>query len=332
SEFVSFYYSLLQRPELEKIYEVYAKSSGKISAGDLATFFLKEQNTEMLQLECEQIIEAYEPSSKSKRCMSLEGFVQFMMFSDLQNVTGVSYIYQDMSQPLAHYWIASSHNTYLTGNQVTGESSVDAYIRLSRMDSMPHYLSRMDPYEQNPLQRRHIRRHSPLRLLSLRLSPHSKHREPLQYSMQDKMADYMKSLLGRPPNPEALKHKILIKAKRLPPGKTQDDLVESEDEEDDERDEKRKKSSKKISQKLSDLVTTFTPSISRDSMSLKGFCVLSHELFWRVQDEEVLGRLRDGSELCQVYARQLSRIYPSGKRQDSSNLKVMFPWNAGCQM
>ena len=31
-------------------------------------------------------------------------------------------------------------------------------------------------------------------------------------------------------------------------------------------------------------------------------------------------------------SRQLSRIYPSGARQDSSNFNPLTPWNAGCQL
>ncbi|GMI27819.1 hypothetical protein TeGR_g9413, partial [Tetraparma gracilis] len=37
-------------------------------------------------------------------------------------------VYQDMSQPISHYWCASSHNTYCETDQLKGYSSVNRYI------------------------------------------------------------------------------------------------------------------------------------------------------------------------------------------------------------
>ena len=61
--------------------------------------------------------------------LSLDGFAQFMLGSesDIFNVDHGE-VYQDMSQPLSAYFIASSHNTYLLEDQLKGPSSCEAYI------------------------------------------------------------------------------------------------------------------------------------------------------------------------------------------------------------
>ena len=65
--------------------------------------------------------------------MSLDGFTQFMLGPE-NEIFNVDHreVYQDMTQPLSHYFIASSHNTYLLADQLKGPSSCEAFIRALR--------------------------------------------------------------------------------------------------------------------------------------------------------------------------------------------------------
>ncbi|KAF4100007.1 hypothetical protein G5714_020133 [Onychostoma macrolepis] len=77
-----------------------------------------------------QIIEKYERDAdlKKKGRMSSDGFCRYLMSDENAPVfLDRLDLCQEMDQPLAHYLISSSHNTYLTGRQFGGKSSVEMY-------------------------------------------------------------------------------------------------------------------------------------------------------------------------------------------------------------
>uniref|UniRef100_A0AC11CJJ6 Phospholipase C beta 4 n=1 Tax=Ovis aries TaxID=9940 RepID=A0AC11CJJ6_SHEEP len=77
-----------------------------------------------------QIIEMYEPDEDLKKqgLISSDGFCRYLMSDENAPVfLDRLELYQEMDHPLAHYFISSSHNTYLTGRQFGGKSSVEMY-------------------------------------------------------------------------------------------------------------------------------------------------------------------------------------------------------------
>lgn len=62
--------------------------------------------------------------------MTLDGFMMYLLSPEGDALNPAhTCMFQDMDQPLAHYFISSSHNTYLTDSQIGGLSSTEAYVR-----------------------------------------------------------------------------------------------------------------------------------------------------------------------------------------------------------
>ncbi len=64
------------------------------------------------------LIEEHEPNSYNAQrgLLSVDGFLRYLMSEDNPIMTSSKLdLSDDMDQPLAHYFINSSHNTYLSG-------------------------------------------------------------------------------------------------------------------------------------------------------------------------------------------------------------------------
>ncbi|XP_061469182.1 1-phosphatidylinositol 4,5-bisphosphate phosphodiesterase beta-2 isoform X2 [Rhineura floridana] len=136
----TFLMNLCPRPEIDEIFTSHhSKAKPYMTKDHLTKFISKKQRYSHLNdmlfppakpEQVQGLIEKYEPSGMNvqRGQLSPEGMVWFLCGPENSIVSQDRLLlYQDMSQPLSHYFINSSHNTYLTAGQFSGISSPEMY-------------------------------------------------------------------------------------------------------------------------------------------------------------------------------------------------------------
>ncbi|NXI64219.1 PLCD3 phosphodiesterase, partial [Anseranas semipalmata] len=262
---------LLRRPELEELFGRYSGEDCVLSAEELREF-LRDQGEEATLRQARAIIHAHELNEKARQqdLMMLDGFMMYLLSAagDILNQEHTK-VHQDMSQPLCHYFISSSHNTYLTHNQIGGTSSTEAYVRALmtgcrcvELDCWEGADGEPVIYHGHTLTSKILFRDviESIRDYAFKQSPY-----PVILSLENHcgleqqatMARHMRAILGdmlltqpldgqdpdKLPSPEQLKGKVLVKGKKLPElwcgprGVTSIPDPEEEEEEEEKRDE-----------------------------------------------------------------------------------------------
>uniref|UniRef100_A0A8C4YCG0 Phosphoinositide phospholipase C n=1 Tax=Gopherus evgoodei TaxID=1825980 RepID=A0A8C4YCG0_9SAUR len=265
-EFCAFYKMMSTRRDLYLLMLTYSNHKDYLDADDLKRFLEIEQKmTSVTKEYCLEIINQFEPCLENKKqgALGIDGFTNYTRSpsGDIFNPEHYQ-VNQDMTQPLSHYFITSSHNTYLMGDQLMSQSRVDMYAWVLQSGCRCVEVDCWDGPDGEPIVHHgytltskilfkdvietinkyaFIRNEYPV-VLSI-----ENHCSVLQ---QKKMAQYLIEILGdkldlssvrnedstKLPSPESLKGKILVKGKKLP-ATISDDAEEGEVSDEDSADE-----------------------------------------------------------------------------------------------
>jgi len=251
ADFTQFVKLLKERKEIANLFRTIVKGDPRTTTMTVEEFTNFMITTQKSRLSEDQIKEIYnkhldkstDKSNGNALKFTLDSLTSFLLSTDNSIVSpSHAQVHQDMTQTLSNYYISSSHNTYLLGHQLTGESSIEGYIRALQSGCRCVELDCWDGPDGDPiiyhgrtltskiLFRDVIEAISTYAFVS---SPY-----PLILSLelhcdidqQEIMANIMRVKLGswlvvepldtasiNLPSPEDLKYKILVKSKVLPP-------------------------------------------------------------------------------------------------------------------
>jgi len=356
-EFLVLFYILRSRTELDQLFEQYSANKLYMTDVELLRFMhLEQKETDMTLDACRMIIQQYESNVSSPAGISRFKFTQYMI-SNLNSALNPSHqlVYHNMKYPLTYYYIASSHNTYLEGDQLKSKSSVDMYIQVLKTGCRCIELDCWDGPDSEPIIYHGHTLTSKIKfkdvvkairdyafvaspypvILSIELHC----TVPQQIIMATYFKDILGDMLAKPPaetnnnaeavlpSPEDLKGKILIKGKSLRGQAVVDDTVTNEFD-DDEEGKPKPPEKIKLAKELSDLVYL-------SSQTFKSFDTVKKDPWDMCSFAE--GKMlkmveKEPHKFLMYNVDQLSRIYPKGSRVDSSNYNPVPAWTCGSQL
>uniref|UniRef100_A0A671QLR8 Phosphoinositide phospholipase C n=1 Tax=Sinocyclocheilus anshuiensis TaxID=1608454 RepID=A0A671QLR8_9TELE len=251
-EFCSFYKMMSTRRDLYLLMLTYSNHKDHLDTDDLKRFLETEQKmTNVSKEHCVKIVSKFEPcpDNQTLGVLGIDGFTNYMRSpaGDIFNPEHYE-VNQDMTHPLSNYFIASSHNTYLMGDQLMSQSRVDMYAWVLQAGCRCVEVDCWDGQDGEPIVHHGYTLTSKILfkdvIETINKYAFIKNQFPVILSIenhcsvpqQKKMAQYLTEVLGDKldvssipadpsgllPSPEALKGKILIKGKKLPPNIDED--------------------------------------------------------------------------------------------------------------
>uniref|UniRef100_A0A3P9LX27 Phosphoinositide phospholipase C n=1 Tax=Oryzias latipes TaxID=8090 RepID=A0A3P9LX27_ORYLA len=265
-EFSVFYKMMSMRRDLFLLLMAYSERKDHLTAEELTHFLRNEQKMPNVTSEyAAEIIDKFEVSDENKQrgVMGIEGFTSFMRSPSCDIFNPLHHeVNQDMDQPLCNYFIASSHNTYLTGDQLLSHSKTDMYAWVLQSGCRCVEVDCWDGPDGEPMVQHGYTLTSKITFKSVveTINKYAfiNNQYPVILSIenhcsiqqQKKIAEYLRVVFGDKldvgnflnrdsktlPSPHSLQGKILIKGKRLP-AYLSADAEEGEVSDDDSADE-----------------------------------------------------------------------------------------------
>ncbi|XP_045841638.1 1-phosphatidylinositol 4,5-bisphosphate phosphodiesterase delta-3 [Meles meles] len=366
AEIEEFLRRLLKRPELEEIFHRYSGEDRVLSAPELLEFLEDQSEDGATLAHAQKLIHTYElnETAKQHELMTLDGFMMYLLSPEGAALDPAhTCVFQDMGQPLSHYFISSSHNTYLTDSQIGGLSSTEAYVRAFAQGCRCVELDCWEGpggepviYHGHTLTSKILFRDvvQTVRDHAFTLSPY-----PVILSLENHcgleqqavMAHHLRTILGDAlvtqgldtpnpeelPSPEQLKGRVLVKGKKLPAARSEDGRILSDQEEEEEEEEEeveaaeQRRRAKQISPELSALVVYCCATrlrTLRPNPVPPQPCQVSS-----LSERKAKKLIREaGNSFVRHNAHQLTRVYPLGLRMNSANYSPQEMWNSGCQL